>query len=160
MKIHGRSYRTIWPGSDGHSVEVIDQIQLPHRFATRRLETLEDAADAIRSMVVRGAPLIGVTAAYGIWLALRRDASDAVLEDAIGRLAAPHGPLQLRAQRPQVRVEVPLNAFHGADSLPFQCVHHASSIPARLRIEYSRERRNRKTARHSQPETVVTERHE
>ena len=56
MKIHGRSYRTIWPGSDGHSVEVIDQIQLPHRFATRRLETLEDAADAIRDAAANRAP--------------------------------------------------------------------------------------------------------
>jgi methylthioribose-1-phosphate isomerase len=88
MKIDGRSYRTIWPGADGHSVEVIDQIRLPHEFATRRLATLEEAAEAIRSMVVRGAPLIGVTAAYGLWFALRDDASDSALDEAVRLLGA------------------------------------------------------------------------
>ncbi|WP_046866347.1 S-methyl-5-thioribose-1-phosphate isomerase [Microvirga massiliensis] len=88
MKIDGRSYRTIWPGADGRSVEVIDQILLPHEFATRRIATLEEAAEAIRSMVVRGAPLIGVTAAYGLWFGLRDDASDSALDEAVRLLGA------------------------------------------------------------------------
>jgi methylthioribose-1-phosphate isomerase len=82
MKIHGRHYRTIWVGDDGWSVEVIDQTKLPFAFATKRIATVEEAAEAIRTMVVRGAPLIGATAAYGICLALRADASDEALERA------------------------------------------------------------------------------
>jgi methylthioribose-1-phosphate isomerase len=76
MNIGGRHYRTIWPHADGASVEVIDQTRLPHEFAIMRLADLSEAAEAIRSMVVRGAPLIGVTAAYGLAIAMRFDASD------------------------------------------------------------------------------------
>jgi methylthioribose-1-phosphate isomerase len=74
--------RTIWPAEDGWAVEIIDQTRLPHEFVTRRLESLADAAHAIRAMLVRGAPLIGATAAYGLALALRADASDDSLESA------------------------------------------------------------------------------
>jgi methylthioribose-1-phosphate isomerase len=88
MKVDGRPMRTIWLEPDGWSVGVIDQTELPHRFATRRLRTLEQAAHAIRSMQVRGAPLIGVAAAYGLCLALRDDASDEALERGIATLAA------------------------------------------------------------------------
>src|SRR5258708_8878754 len=76
MNIDGKHYRTIWLHTDGASVEVIDQTRLPHEFATLRLANLSDAVAAIRSLVVRGAPLIGVTAAYGLALAMRSDASD------------------------------------------------------------------------------------
>ena len=86
MKVNGRSYRTIWPSADGGAVEVIDQTLLPHRFATRRIDDLDGAVHAIASMVVRGAPLIGAAAAYGLALALREDPSDAALERAYGRL--------------------------------------------------------------------------
>jgi methylthioribose-1-phosphate isomerase len=80
MNINGRHYRTIWLGADGWSVEVIDQTRLPHRFETLVLRTVEEAAHAIKSMQVRGAPLIGATAAYGLALAMRSDPSDASLE--------------------------------------------------------------------------------
>jgi methylthioribose-1-phosphate isomerase len=86
MKISGRHYRTIWP-LEGGAVEIIDQTKLPHRFATVKLNTAEDAAHAIRTMIVRGAPLIGATAAYGIALAMRADASDAALDRAYDLLA-------------------------------------------------------------------------
>ncbi len=86
MKVNGRSYRTIWPSADGEAVEVIDQTALPHRFATRRIGDLDGAVHAISSMVVRGAPLIGATAGYGLALALRADAGDAALERAYLRL--------------------------------------------------------------------------
>jgi len=79
MKVHGKPTRTIWLAEDGWAVEIIDQTQLPHAFVTRRLESLEEAAHAILAMLVRGAPLIGATAAYGLALALRSDASDAAL---------------------------------------------------------------------------------
>ena len=82
MKIHGKPYRTIWPTPDGKAVEVIDQTKLPHRFETLRLSTMADAAHAIRAMIVRGAPLIGATAAYGLALALREDPSDEALDKA------------------------------------------------------------------------------
>jgi len=88
MKIDGVAYRTIWPAADGWSVEIIDQTKLPHAFAVARLTTLEEAAHAIRAMLVRGAPLIGATAAYGVALALRADPSDAALDRACDALLA------------------------------------------------------------------------
>jgi len=88
MKIDGKQMRTIWVEGDGASAGIIDQTQLPHRFATVRLATLEDAARAIKTMEVRGAPLIGAAAAYGIWLALRADTSDESLESAYAALIA------------------------------------------------------------------------
>jgi methylthioribose-1-phosphate isomerase len=88
MKIDGKDMRTIWVESDGRSFGIIDQTKLPHRFVTAQLKTLADAERAIRSMQVRGAPLIGATAAYGIWLALREDASDEGLERACETLMA------------------------------------------------------------------------
>ena len=86
MNIDGRHYRTIWP-EDG-AVMVIDQTKLPFVFELKRLERMEDAADAIRTMVVRGAPLIGATAAYGVALAMRSGASDASLDEAVRVLGA------------------------------------------------------------------------
>ena len=88
MKVAGRPYRTIWVGADGRSVEIIDQTRLPHEFATARLAAPEDAARAIGAMQVRGAPLIGATAAYGLAMALARDPSDGALESAYAMLLA------------------------------------------------------------------------
>ncbi len=88
MKVDGRDRRTIWLESDGKSVGIIDQTLLPHRLATCRVATLAEAARAIKTMQVRGAPLIGATAAYGVWLALREDASDENLERACAALMA------------------------------------------------------------------------
>jgi methylthioribose-1-phosphate isomerase len=88
MNIDGKPYRTIWLNQDGESVEIIDQTKLPHEFETVTLRDLDDAARAIRSMQVRGAPLIGATAAYGVALALRTDASDEGLDRACEVLAA------------------------------------------------------------------------
>src|SRR6185369_17441867 len=85
MKINGKPYRTIWP-KGGDAVEVIDQTRLPHEFVTATLPTLEDCAHAIKAMIVRGAPLIGATAAYGIALAMQKDASDVALDRAYDRL--------------------------------------------------------------------------
>ncbi|MGA8651146.1 MAG: S-methyl-5-thioribose-1-phosphate isomerase [Xanthobacteraceae bacterium] len=88
MKVGGKSMRTIWLEPDGWSVGVIDQTALPHRLVTARLTTLAEAAHAIRAMVIRGAPLIGATAGYGMSLALREDASDEALERAYATLLA------------------------------------------------------------------------
>jgi methylthioribose-1-phosphate isomerase len=88
MKVGGKHTRSIWVEPDGWSVGIIDQTFLPHRFATLRLTTLADAAHAIKSMQVRGAPLIGAAAAYGVCLALREDASDDALERAYATLLA------------------------------------------------------------------------
>lgn len=87
MLIDGQSYRTIRP-LGGEAVEIIDQTSLPHRFERIVLRDAAAAARAISDMQVRGAPLIGVTGAYGLALALRRDASDAGMAAAIERLAA------------------------------------------------------------------------
>ena len=97
VRVGGRRYRTIWTGSDGWSVEVIDQTRLPHEFVIRRLTSLGEVIEAIRTMVVRGAPLIGVTAAYGLCLQAREDPSDRSL--AAGReqlLAARPTAINLR----------------------------------------------------------------
>ncbi len=88
MKINGRHYRTIWLDDDGWSVRIIDQTLLPHCFQIAKLTSAEEAARAIKTMQVRGAPLIGATAAYGICLALRADPSDAHLASSIAMLAA------------------------------------------------------------------------
>lgn len=80
--------RPIRLAGDGWAVEIIDQTRLPHELTIRRLEGLEQAAEAIRAMQVRGAPLIGVTAAYGMALAMVEDASDAGLARAYEVLLA------------------------------------------------------------------------
>ncbi len=88
MKVDGTPYRTIWLAEDGQAVMIIDQTKLPFEFVTLRLETMADAARAIADMWVRGAPLIGATAAYGMALAMKDDASDAGLARAYDDLLA------------------------------------------------------------------------
>lgn len=109
MKIAGTPQRTIWRAADGGSVVIIDQTSLPHAFATQSLHTVDDAARAIKTMQVRGAPLIGVTAAYGVALAMRADPSDASLDAAVAHLVV---------QRPTaVNLRWALNAMR-AELLP------------------------------------------
>jgi len=88
MRVDGKHWRPIWLDEDGETVQIIDQTLLPFRFETRRLHDVEMAAEAIKVMRVRGAPLIGVTAAYGLAMALRDDPSDAALEASYARLHA------------------------------------------------------------------------
>lgn len=80
MKIDGTHYRSIWLSDNGWSVRIFDQRQLPWRVEIAELTSIEMAASAIKDMWTRGAPLIGATAAYGLCLGLRADASDAALE--------------------------------------------------------------------------------
>src|ERR1041385_3740671 len=87
MKVGGKHTRTVWIEAD-RSIGTIDQTLLPHRYVTIRLDTVEDEARAIATMQVRGAPLIGAAAAYGMALAARQDASDAALERAYASLLA------------------------------------------------------------------------
>jgi methylthioribose-1-phosphate isomerase len=70
MRIEGKEYRTIWFDGENQSVKIIDQTKLPHQFIIKNLKTVKDIINAIKSMEVRGAPLIGGTAAYGIVLAI------------------------------------------------------------------------------------------
>ena len=86
MKVDGKHVRSIWLGSDGWTVAAVDQRRLPHEFVVAHLASCDAAADAIRTMLVRGAPLIGATAAYGMALAMREDASDAGLKRAYDTL--------------------------------------------------------------------------
>jgi len=88
MKIDGQHYRTIFPSDDGAGVMVIDQTRLPFVFAMNRLDSMQDAAVAISTMIVRGAPLIGATAAYGIALQMREDPSDEALAQIAATLLA------------------------------------------------------------------------
>ncbi len=82
MKLEGSPARTIERAADGWRVTIIDQTRLPHEIERVTLASVDQAAHAIRAMQVRGAPLIGVTAAYGLALALRSDPSDAGLAQA------------------------------------------------------------------------------
>jgi methylthioribose-1-phosphate isomerase len=88
MKVDGTPYRTIWLGADGTTVQVIDQTLLPHAFVVRDWRSMEEAERGIRTMIVRGAPLIGAAAAYGMALAMAKDASDAMLTEAYTVLMA------------------------------------------------------------------------
>jgi methylthioribose-1-phosphate isomerase len=88
MRVGGKAYRSIWPGDDAASVQIIDQTLLPHELKIASISTLSEASRAIETMQVRGAPLIGVTAAYGLAFAMRDGPSDANLEAAAARLAA------------------------------------------------------------------------
>lgn len=87
MKVQGKHYRSIWPIGD-HAVGVIDQALLPHAFETRTLASASAVFDAIASMTVRGAPLIGVAGAYGLALAMREKSDDAHLAATVEQLAA------------------------------------------------------------------------
>ncbi len=88
MWVDDEHYRSLWVADDSWTVEIIDQTRLPHEFMIVSMETLEHAIHAIKTMQVRGAPLIGITAAYGVAMAMRADASDAALEAAIAQLQA------------------------------------------------------------------------
>ena len=88
MKVAGQAMRSIWLEADGAGVGIIDQTRLPFELRTVRLIAVDEAAHAIRAMLVRGAPLIGATAAYGMALAVRADPSDAAIARAADLLLA------------------------------------------------------------------------
>jgi methylthioribose-1-phosphate isomerase len=89
MKIDGTAFRSIWVDeTDRWSVRIIDQTRLPWALDMVRLPTMEAVAHAIKAMLVRGAPLIGAAAAYGVALAMRADASESNLAHAIAVLGA------------------------------------------------------------------------
>jgi methylthioribose-1-phosphate isomerase len=88
MKVNGSPYRSIWLNKDGWCADIIDQTRLPHEFTIKTLRGMQDAAEAISFMRVRGAPLIGATAAYGLALAMHEDSSDGYLETAAETLLA------------------------------------------------------------------------
>lgn len=118
MRVDDRHFRTIWPAEDGVAVEIIDQTRLPHEFVTVRLESLHDAAVAIKNMLVRGAPLIGATAAYGVALAMSAEASEQALEQACQTLAATRPTainLRWALARMQTRL-LPLPPEHRAEA--------------------------------------------
>ena len=73
MKIEGKEFNTIWFNETNQNVQIIDQTKLPHKFIIKDLNTVEDAINAIKVMEVRGAPLIGATAAYGLVLAMKKN---------------------------------------------------------------------------------------
>ena len=81
MNVGDRHYRTIWLNEDGRSVDIIDQRWLPHDLRVETVDSVAGIATAIRDMWVRGAPLIGVTAAYGVAIQMRDDPSDAALDN-------------------------------------------------------------------------------
>lgn len=110
MNVDGTSYRSIWLAADGVGVEIIDQTLLPFQFKVVRLDSVEQAMAAISRMLVRGAPLIGATAAYGLCLGLRRDVATPALEAmAAGLIACRPTAINLRwAVERMLRLLLPL----------------------------------------------------
>ena len=86
MKVKGKSYKSVWLDKKKHVVVVIDQRKLPHNFKLLYLKNIKEIKTAIKNMVVRGAPLIGVTAAYGIYLSMRSNPSDRNLNSSVNFL--------------------------------------------------------------------------
>ena len=125
MRIDGKPTRTIWLAADGWSVEVIDQTKLPHRFEVARLTTRAEAAHAIKAMIVRGAPLIGATAAYGLALALRDDASDAGLAESSALLLETR-PTAVNLRWALERMEARLRPLPSAPAISSQPVPKAA----------------------------------
>ena len=84
MRIEGKEYRTIW--FENNIVKIIDQTKLPHKFIIKDLKTVKDAINAIKTMEVRGAPLIGATAAYGLVLAIIENNDQSFLKESAENL--------------------------------------------------------------------------
>ena len=84
MKIEGKEYRTIW--YEGNIVKIIDQTKLPHQFVIKDLKSVKDAINAIKVMEVRGAPLIGGTAAYGMVLAIQESTDKEFIDKSAEKL--------------------------------------------------------------------------
>ena len=122
MNVDGKPYRTIWLNDDGISVSVIDQILLPHGFKIVEWRTVEDVAEGIRRMVVRGAPLIGASAGYGIALGMLRDPSDKAFQRAYELLfaSANGGELEMGARQNAGR------AVPATPERPCRCSIHLS----------------------------------
>ncbi|WP_395744464.1 S-methyl-5-thioribose-1-phosphate isomerase [Prosthecobacter sp.] len=118
MKIHGQPHRSIEAEHATRSARIIDQTLLPHVVEWRTLRTMEEAAEAIQVMRVRGAPLIGATAAFGLYFALRENATDAALQHAYHVLHATRPTaINLRWALDRVkRVVMPLEAAQRADA--------------------------------------------
>ncbi len=88
MHVNGKQYSTIWYDSDNHHVSIIDQTRLPHQFTIIQLKSLDDFCHAIQSMQVRGAPLIGATAAFGLAMAVIDDSNTENISHAYNTLLA------------------------------------------------------------------------
>ena len=121
MKVNGKHYRSIWFDGQEDQVKIIDQRLLPYEFKIISVESLEDFEVAIKDMAVRGAPLIGATAAFGVARQMLRDPSDASLESCFNRLiktsSSPTGIVSSvnigtkRRLRNNINVRTPRNDF-------------------------------------------------
>lgn len=114
MNIKNIPYRTIWRSSDGRALEIIDQTRLPHEFVTVRLESLHDVVHAIRAMQVRGAPLIGATAAYGVALEMQVCSTDAALTQ-VSKVLLETRPTAVNLRWALARMQAKLNAVAQSD---------------------------------------------
>ncbi|HQT68160.1 MAG: S-methyl-5-thioribose-1-phosphate isomerase [Rhodospirillales bacterium 20-60-12] len=115
MKIDGTAFRSIWVDETDHwSIRIIDQTKLPWALDLPRLTSMDEVAHAIRAMLVRGAPLIGATAAYGVALAMRHDSSDANLSHAVNVLAATR-PTAINLRWALARMELLVRSYPPAE---------------------------------------------
>ena len=84
MRIEGKNYKTIW--FENNCVKIIDQTKLPHKFVIKDIKTVKDTINAIKNMEVRGAPLIGATAAYGLVLSILENNDNTFLKQSAKKL--------------------------------------------------------------------------
>jgi methylthioribose-1-phosphate isomerase len=143
MRVAGMPHRSIALADDGWAVAVVDQTALPHTFRLVRLETLDAVADAIRTMRVRGAPLIGAAAAYGIALAMRADSSDRSLDDAV-RILLRTRPTAVNLRAAVDDVERRLRALPSGERVRAAYARAAALCEADVEI-------NRQIGRHGMP---------
>ncbi|TBX23029.1 S-methyl-5-thioribose-1-phosphate isomerase [Nioella sediminis] len=114
MKVNGTPYRSLWWSDETKALQIIDQRWLPHAFRIQQLDSLADYCTAIRDMHVRGAPLIGATAAYGMALALTQDSSDSAMAEAYDRLHATR-PTAINLRWALDRVTAAMNSLREQD---------------------------------------------
>ena len=103
MKIEGKNYRTIW--FENNEVKIIDQTKLPHKFTIKSLRTVEESINAIKTMEVRGAPLIGATAAYGLVLSIIEKNDLSFLKKSSEKLISSRHSLSLYLKLYQFKME-------------------------------------------------------
>ena len=122
MKVKGKNYKSIWLDKKKSIVVVIDQRQLPHHFKLLYLKNIKEIKKAIKDMVVRGAPLIGVTAAYGIYLSMKNNTSDKNLNSSVNflkdaRPTAVNLSWALEFMKKKLLDEKPSNRVHASKKL-------------------------------------------
>ena len=155
MKVKGKNYKSIWLDKKKSVVVVIDQRQLPHHFKLLYLKNIKDVKKAIKEMVVRGAPLIGVTAAYGIYLSMKKDPSDKNLNTSVNFLkdvrptavnlswALGHMKRKLLNEKPSNRADVSKKLAEEISNNDIECCKKIAENGLKIILEIKKRKKNK-----------------